>query len=129
MHLEEPRRVTNDGGPIEPTKRQAQTEKEDCPKVDGLGLEGGDRCGNRVTGPRRTRLNPVAKISHILLPFLAHSGGCAGLVGVEVMGKTGHGRKEDRKHVNHHLRGGTRIITTCRERRTRRGEVKRVYIK
>ena len=61
-------------------------------------------------------------------PFLAHSGGCAGLVGVNVVGKTGYGRKKDRRHMNHPLRGGTQIITTCKESRTK-DEVKQVYIK
>ena len=56
---------------------------------------GADRHSNQMPEPRRTRLNVVAEISHLLLPFLAHSGGCAGLVGADVVnfpatgGKTG----------------------------------------
>ena len=82
--------MTDDGGRAEPTKRHARTEREDSPKVDGSGPEGGDRWGNRVTGPQRTQLNPVAGISHILLPFLAQSGGCAGLVGADVVKISGY---------------------------------------
>ena len=67
-----------------------RTEKEDGPKVDGSGPEGGDRLKKRMTSLRRTRLKPVARISHILLPFLAHSGGCAGLVGANVVKISGY---------------------------------------
>ena len=50
---------------------------------------------------------------HVLLPFLAHSGGCVGLVGMDVMGKPGHERKGDQRRMNRHLHRGTRIIHTC----------------
>ena len=82
--------MTDDGGRAEPTKRHARTEREDGPKVDGSGPEGGDQRGKRVTSLRRTRLKPFADISHILLPFLAHSGGCAGLVGADVVKISGY---------------------------------------
>ena len=70
MHSEDPRRVTDDGGRIEPTKRQAQTKRKHGPKVDGLGQEGVDQRGNRVMGPRRTRLNRHRRNLSHSTPFL-----------------------------------------------------------
>ena len=82
--------MTDDGGQAEPTKRQARTEREDGPKVDSSGPKGGDQRRNRVTSPRSTRFKPVVGISHILLPFLAHSSGCVGLVGADVVNISGY---------------------------------------
>ena len=41
------------------------------------------------------------------------------MVEVDVVGKIGYERKEYQRRVNHHLRGGTRIIITRREHKTR----------
>ena len=82
--------MTNDGGRAEPTKRQARTERENGPKVDGSRPEGGDRRGNRAMSLRWTRLKPVAGISHTLLLSLEHYGGCAGLVGADVVKISGY---------------------------------------
>ena len=81
--------MTDDGGQTNPTKEQAQTEREVGPK-SCRGTGSGDRCKNRVMSPRRTRWKPIAGISHILLPFLVHSGGCASLVGADVVKNSGH---------------------------------------
>ena len=56
---------------------------------------------------------------HVLLPFLAHSGGRAGLVGVDVVAETGYKRKRDRRLVDRRLHGCTRVINTCKEPRTK----------
>ena len=90
MQLKESRRATEEGGWVELMKRQAGTKGEDGPKVDGSGSKGGDQSGSRVMSPRRIRLKTVAGISHILLPFLAHSSGCAGLVGSDVVKISGY---------------------------------------
>ena len=90
MQTKESRWATNEGGRAEPTKRHARTEREDSPKVDGSGPEGGNQLKKRMTSLRRTRLKPVARISHILLPFLAHSSGCAGFVGADVVKISGY---------------------------------------
>ena len=49
-----------------------------------------------------------------------------------VVGKTGEKPatrgKGDQRRVNRHLQGGTQVITTCKEPRTR-NMVKQVYIK
>ena len=99
--------MTDDGGRVEPTKRQARTEREDGSKVDGLGLEGDDWHGNLVPSPRKTQLKLVAGISHILLPFLAHSARCAGSVRANVVKISGHewktgrrGRVNDLQHMH-----------------------------
>ena len=39
-------------------------------------------------------------------PLLAHSGGCVGLVGVDVVGKIGYKRKGDQRDVSRHLHRG-----------------------
>ena len=52
---------------------------------------GKGRHKNRISGPQRTRLITVPGISHILLPSLAYSDGCAGSVGANVVKISGHG--------------------------------------
>ena len=67
MQSEKSRQVTDNRGGVEPTKRQARTERE-----VGLEVDYSDRkrqsARKPATSPRRTRLKPVAGISHILLP-------------------------------------------------------------
>ena len=48
-------------------------------------------------GRRVRRGNPIAGISDNLLPSWAHSGGCAGLVGADVVKISGHGWKTRRR--------------------------------
>ena len=54
MQLEESQKATDDGG---------------RPGSSRFRTKSGDRHGNWVTSPRRTRLKPVAGISHIRLPY------------------------------------------------------------
>ena len=75
MQLEESQKATDDGG---------------RPGSSRFRTKSGDRHGNWVTSPRRTRLKLVDEISPILLPVLADSGGCAGLVGADVVKNSGH---------------------------------------
>ena len=55
-----------------------------------LGIKDNEHRGNRASSLRRTRLKRIAGIFPFFSPFLAHSGGCVGLVGADVVKNSGH---------------------------------------
>ena len=70
--------------------KEASTNREGGRSESRRGTGSNDRRENQVPSPRRTRLKPVVRISLALLPFLAHSGGCEGLVGADVVKNSGY---------------------------------------
>ena len=85
--------MTDNGGRIEPTKRQAQTEKEDNPKVDGLGSV---RVG-KVVGCRNGGGSDLITVAENLSPSfpLGTFRWMCGLVWVDVLKIHGYGEKTE----------------------------------